>query len=63
MKLIALAIVTITDLAGCAMPSAGSYTAQDDLAKMQAINNAAKGQGVQVLWINAPQKSVRAPGS
>ena len=63
MKLIALAIFTIAGLSGCATQAPGTYTMQDDLAKMQALNNAAKGQGVRVIWINAPQKSVRTPGS
>ena len=63
MKLVALAIVTLAGLSGCAAPSVGRYTMQDDLAKMQAINRAAQGQGVQVVWINAPQRSVRAAGS
>jgi len=62
MKLIALAFVAIAGLSGCATPPAGSYAMQDDLAKMQAVNNAAKSQGVQVLWIDAPQKAVRTPG-
>ena len=64
MKLfVALAIVTVVGCSGCATQTAGQYTRQDDLAKMQAVNNAAKGQGVQVVWINAPQKLVRASGS
>ncbi len=55
-------IVAIAGLAGCAAQTSGTATTQDDLAKMRAVNNAAKGLSVQVVWINAPQKSVRAPG-
>jgi hypothetical protein len=64
MKLIALAAVTvIAGLSGCAALAPGQYTRQDDVAKMQAVNRAAQGQGVQVVWINAPQKLVRVAGS
>jgi hypothetical protein len=63
MKLIALAIVTAVGCSGCATLSAGGYTKQDDLAKIQAVTNAARAQGVQIVWINVPQKVVRASGS
>ena len=64
MKLIALAAVTaIACLSGCAATAPAQYTREVDVAKMQAINRAAQGQGVQVVWINAPQRSVRAAGS
>jgi hypothetical protein len=64
MKLIVLATVTVlAGLSGCAAMAPGQYTRQDDIAKMQAVNRAAQGQGVQVVWINAPQKSVRVAGS
>ena len=65
MKLIALVTVTvIAGLSGCAaIAPTAQYTREVDVAKMQAVNRAAQGQGVQVVWINAPQKSVRAAGS
>ena len=64
MKLFALAIVTAIGCSGCATTQTGSeYTRQDDLAKIQAVTNAARVQGVQIVWINVPQKVVRASGS
>ena len=64
MKLVALAAVTaLVGLSGCAAMAPAQYTREVDVAKMQAINRAAQGQGVQVVWINAPQKSVRVAGS
>ena len=64
MKLIALAAVTaIACLSGCAATAPAPYAKEVDVAKMQAVNRAAQGQGVQVVWINAPQKSVRVAGS
>ena len=45
-------------LAGCGtLPSSGSAGGDDiDQAKVNAINNAARAQGVQVHWINFPQR-------
>jgi uncharacterized protein YceK len=63
MKLFALAIVTAVACSGCATQTSGDYTKQDDVAKIQAVNKAARAQGVQVVWINMPQKVVRASGS
>jgi hypothetical protein len=64
MKFTALATVTvIAGLSGCAAMAPGQYTHEVDVAKMQAVNRAAQGQRVQVVWINAPQKSVRVTGS
>jgi hypothetical protein len=44
--------------AGCGtVVLAGAALADDiDYAKVNAINNAARAQGVQVHWINLPQK-------
>ena len=63
MKLFALAIVTAIGCSGCATQTAGEYTKQDDVAQIQAVNKAARAQGVQVVWINVPQRLVRASGS
>ena len=64
MKLIALATITIiAGLSGCAAMAPAQYAREVDVAKMQAVNRAAQGQGVQVVWINAPQKLVRVAGS
>ena len=63
MKLFALAIATAIACSGCATQTAGEYARQDDVAKIQAVNKAARVQGVQVVWINMPQKLVRASGS
>lgn len=63
MKLTALAIVTAVACSGCATQTADVYSKQDDAAKIQAVNKAARAQGVQVVWINMPQKVVRASGS
>ena len=53
-------------LAGCATapaPSAKAATAvETDFAKINAINNAARGLGVTVVWIHYPQKVVPATG-
>jgi len=45
-------------LAGCGtLPSSGTAGADDiDQAKVNAINSAARAQGVQVHWVNFPQK-------
>ena len=60
MKLIALTTVTaIACLSGCAATAPAQYAKEVDVAKMQAVNRAAQGQGVQVVWINPPQKLVR----
>ena len=61
MKLIALAIATvIAGLSGCAATApAAQYTREVDFGRMQAIDRAAQRQGVQVVWINPPQKLVR----
>ena len=64
MKLIALAIVTIVGLAGCAATQTpASFSMETDFAKIQAVNNAARGMGVQVVWVNAPQKLVKVAGT
>jgi hypothetical protein len=46
-------------LAGCGTPAlAGPATADNiDYARVNAINNAARAQGVQVHWLNYPQKA------
>ena len=45
-------------LAGCGtLAPTGAAPADDvDYAKVNAINNAARAQGVQVYWLNLPQK-------
>ena len=61
MKFIALAIVTILGLAGCAAQSPTSLGSMEtDYAQMQAISNAARAQGVQIIWFNPPLKAVKA---
>ena len=64
MKLMTLAILRLASLAGCAatQPPA-SFTMETDFAKIQAVNNAARGMGVQVVWVNAPQKLVKVAGT
>ena len=59
MKLTSLTVLgAAVALAGCGtLASTDSATVDDiDYAKVNAINNAARAQGVQVHWINFPQK-------
>lgn len=63
MKLISLTAVlcvlcAAAGLAGCGtLAPTGSAPADDvDYAKVNAINNTARALGVQVHWINLPQK-------
>ena len=42
-------------LSGCA--STGTYESNIDYEKVARIENAAKAVGVQVFWVNYPQKS------
>ena len=61
MKLSVLALTTCAALAGCAAPGVRMET---DQARMNAIERAARAQGVQVVWIHAPLKAVKvAEGS
>ena len=61
MKFIALATVTILGLAGCAAPTTTRLGSMEtDYAQMQAISNAARAQGVQIIWFNPPLKAVKA---
>jgi hypothetical protein len=60
MKLIALAIVTMLGLAGCAAQSPTRLGSMEpDYAQMQAISNAARAQGVQIIWFHPPLKAVK----
>ena len=63
MKLGVLAIISIATLAGCATQAPTGYSTEPDFAKVQAINNAARSQGVQVVWINMPLKVVKVGGT
>ena len=64
MKRISFAIVTTAGLAGCAalqMPAGSSF--ETDYAKVQLIDHVARDRGVTVVWINMPQRVVKAAGS
>ena len=59
MKLTSMTVVSaVSALAGCATPAPTSSVAAYDIdyARVNAINNVARAQGVQVHWINLPQK-------
>ena len=59
MKLTSLTVLSAASvLAACGTVAPASSTTSDDIdhAKVNAINNAARAQGVQVHWINLPQK-------
>jgi len=63
MKLFACLGVGALVLSACATSPSPRTAVQDDVALMQTIDNVARSRGVQVIWINAPQKTVRAAGS
>jgi hypothetical protein len=52
-------------LGGCASSPATAQAANDDIdyAKVAAINRLAARSGLQVIWINLPQKQRSAPPS
>ncbi|HEY9068543.1 MAG TPA: hypothetical protein VIO33_26390 [Burkholderiaceae bacterium] len=64
---LALALGTVTALAGCGTtgPNAPqtATTTDIDYATVNAINNVARSRGVQVYWINYPRKTVKSPES
>ncbi len=65
MKLTSLAVLCVlgaAGLAGCGTVTPAQSAAVDDIdhAQVNAINNAARASGVQVLWVNYPQKTKAA---
>ena len=54
----ALVSALAATLAGCAAPAVRIET---DDAKVSAVERAARIHGIQVVWINTPQKRTRLP--
>ncbi len=60
--LICLSAISLALLAGCASTSP-AYTYVTDVAKIQAVENAAQRYGTQVVWVNTPVKKVAVSGT
>jgi hypothetical protein len=60
MRCIALGLLCLTGLVGCATSSAP--TSVVDEAKMAAVERAATRAGVKIIWVNVPRKEVPASG-
>jgi hypothetical protein len=57
---LALRVVPVLALVGCG--SLPPTTDETDSARIVAVNRAASRSGVQVVWINLPQKKTAANG-
>ena len=60
MKRVALSLLCLTGLVGCATSS--TPTSVVDEARMAAIERAATRSGVKIIWVNVPRKDVPASG-
>jgi len=60
MKRVALGLLSLTGLVGCATSS--TPTSVVDEAKMATVERAATRSGVKIIWVNAPRKNVPAGG-
>ena len=67
MKCIALSLLVLAGLAGCGslapLGAQSAATTEVDSARVNAINSAARIQGVEVVWINLPTRAVKAAGN
>ena len=63
MKHVVVCLLCALGLAGCATSPSSTLGTEVDSQKVAAIERAASQSGVKVIWVNMPQKAVRAPGS